>query len=105
MLEMREQRELKRFFGQVENYDLIILDELGYVPFTKLGAELFFEIVSRSYERLSLIVTTNLPFEQWTEVMGSERLKTRSNGSRHRDYQNPDTKKPGELPGGGSIDE
>ncbi len=74
MLEMREQRELKRFFGQVEKYDLIILDELGYVPFTKLGAELLFEIVSRSYERLSLIVTTNLPFEQWTEVMGSERL-------------------------------
>jgi len=39
MLEMREQRELKRFFGQVENYDLIILDELGSVPFTKPGAE------------------------------------------------------------------
>jgi DNA replication protein DnaC len=74
MLEMREQRELKRFFAQVEKHDLIILDELGYVPFSKAGAELLFEIVSRSYERLSLIVTTNLPFEQWIEVMGSERL-------------------------------
>jgi DNA replication protein DnaC len=74
MLEMREQRDLKRFFVQIEKHDLIILDELGYVPFSKAGAELLFEIVSRAYERLSLIVTTNLPFEQWTEVMGSERL-------------------------------
>ena len=62
------------FLAQVEKHDLIILDELGYVPFSKAGAELLFEIVSRAYERFSLIVTTNLPFEQWTEVMGSERL-------------------------------
>jgi len=74
LLEMREQHNLKRFLTQVEKHDLIILDELGYVPFSKAGAELLFEIISRSYERLSLIVTTNLPFEQWTEVMGSERL-------------------------------
>ena len=74
MLEMREQHELKRFFARLEKHDLIILDELGYVPFSKAGAELLFEVVSRAYERFSLIVTTNLPFEQWTEVMGSERL-------------------------------
>jgi DNA replication protein DnaC len=74
MLELREQRDLKRFLAQVGQHDLLILDELGYVPFSKSGAELLFEIVSRAYERLSLIVTTNLPFEQWTEVMGSERL-------------------------------
>ncbi len=58
MLEMREQRDLKRFFSQVEKNDLLILDELGYVPFSKAGAELLFEIVSRAYERLSLILTT-----------------------------------------------
>jgi len=74
MLELREQRELKRFLTQAGKHDLLILDELGYVPFSKAAAELLFEIVSRAYERLSLIVTTNLPFEQWTEVMGSERL-------------------------------
>jgi len=74
MLELREQRDLKRFLSQMEKHDLVILDELGYVPFSKAGAELLFEVVSKSYERLSLIVTTNLPFEQWTEVMGSERL-------------------------------
>ena len=45
-----------------------------YVPFSKAGAELLFDVVSRAYERASLIVTTNLPFEQWTEVLGSERL-------------------------------
>jgi DNA replication protein DnaC len=74
MLELRDRRDLKRFLTQMEKQNLIILDELGYVPFSKAGAELIFEVVSRAYERLSLIVTTNLPFEQWTEVMGSERL-------------------------------
>ena len=74
MLEMREQRDLKRFFAQVEKHDLIVLDELGYVPFSKAGAELLFEVVSRAYERLSRVVTTNLPFEQWTEILGNERL-------------------------------
>ena len=74
LLELREQRDLKPFQAQLEKHDLIILDELGYVPFSKEGAELLFEVVSRAYERVSLIVTTNLPFEQWTEVMGSERL-------------------------------
>ena len=51
-----------------------ILDELGYVPCTKAGAELLFEVVSRAYERTSLLVTTNLPFESWTDVLGTERL-------------------------------
>ena len=58
----------------LERSDLLILDELGYVPFSKAGAELLFEVISRAYERTSLIVTTNLPFEQWVEVMGSERM-------------------------------
>jgi DNA replication protein DnaC len=74
MLELREQRELKHFQVQLDKLDLLILDELGYVPFSKEGAELLFEVVSRAYERVSLIVTTNLPFVQWTEVLGSERL-------------------------------
>ena len=50
------------------------LDEPGYVPFSKAGAELLFDVVSRVCERAGLIVTTRLPFEQWTEVLGSERL-------------------------------
>jgi DNA replication protein DnaC len=74
LLEKREERDLERFQKQLERHDLLVLDELGYVPFTKTGAELLFDVVSRSYERTSLIVTTNLPFESWTEVMGNERL-------------------------------
>ena len=73
LLEQRETRTLQRLHKQLERLDLIILDELGYVPFST-GAELLFDVISRAYERTSLIVTTNLPFEQWTEVMGSERL-------------------------------
>jgi DNA replication protein DnaC len=74
LLESREERTTQRLFAQIERCHLLVLDELGYVPFTKIGAELLFEVVSRAYERLSLIVTTNLPFEAWTEVLGSERL-------------------------------
>jgi DNA replication protein DnaC len=74
LLEQRENRTLQRLQKQLERQDLIVLDELGYVPFSKAGAELLFDVVSRAYERTSLVVTTNLPFEQWTEVLGSERL-------------------------------
>ena len=72
LLERREERTLERTLKQLERHDLIVLDELGYVPFSKAGAELLFEVVSRAYERTSLILTTNLPFEAWTEVLGSE---------------------------------
>jgi DNA replication protein DnaC len=74
LLEMREERRLERTLAQLQRQHLLILDELGYVPFSKTSAELLFDIVSRAYEQQSLIVTTNLPFENWTEVMGSERL-------------------------------
>ena len=74
LLEQRELGKLQRLQKQIERYDLLVLDELGYVPFSKASAELLFEVVSRAYERRSLIVTTNLPFEAWTEVLGSERL-------------------------------
>ena len=74
LLEKREERQLERFQKQLERLQLIVLDELGYVLFSKTGAELLFEVVSRAYERTSLIVTTNLPFEVWTEVMGTKRL-------------------------------
>ncbi len=74
LLEARENRLLQRLTRQLQKLDLLILDELGYVPFTKTGAELLFDVISHAYERTSLIVTTNLPFENWTEIMGSERL-------------------------------
>jgi len=74
LMEAREERQLMRMKGQLAKLDLLILDELGYVPASKLGAELLFDVISTAYERTSVIVTTNLPFEQWTEVLGSERL-------------------------------
>jgi DNA replication protein DnaC len=74
LMEAREERQLMRMKSQLAKLDLLILDELGYVPTSKLGAELLFDVISTAYERTSLIVTTNLPFENWTEVLGSERL-------------------------------
>lgn len=74
LMEAREERQLLRLRTQLGKQDLLILDELGYVPASKAGSELLFDIISTAYERQSLIVTTNLPFENWTEVLGSERL-------------------------------
>jgi len=74
LMEAREERLLRRQMLQLRMQDLLVLDELGYVPTSKVGAELLFDVISEAYERTSLIVTSNLPFEQWTEVLGSERL-------------------------------
>jgi DNA replication protein DnaC len=74
LLEAREERQLSRLKSQLAKLDLLILDELGYVPASKVGAELLFDVISTAYERSSVLVTTNLPFEEWTEVLGSERL-------------------------------
>jgi len=74
LIEMAEQKQLERTLKQLERQDILILDELGYVPFSRTAAEMLFEVISRAYERLSLIVTTNLPFESWVEIFGCERL-------------------------------
>ncbi|WP_261345432.1 ATP-binding protein [Thalassoroseus pseudoceratinae] len=74
LMEAREERQLLKLKKQLGKWDVLILDELGYVPPSKVGAELLFDVISTAYERQSVIVTTNLPFEQWTEVLGSERL-------------------------------
>ena len=74
LIEARDEKLLLRLRSQLAKQHLLILDELGYVPASKLGAELIFDIIGTAYERQSLMVTTNLPFENWTEVLGSERL-------------------------------
>ena len=74
LMEAREEKNLLRLKNQLAKLDLLVLDELGYVPTSKVGAELLFDVISTAYERTSIIVTTNLPFEQWTEVLGSQRL-------------------------------
>lgn len=55
-------------------FDLIIVDELGYVPFTKIGAELLFQFFAGRYERASLMITTNLEFTEWTSIFGDEKM-------------------------------
>jgi DNA replication protein DnaC len=74
LLEAREERQLTRLRSQLRKLDLLVLDELGYVPASQVGAELLFDVISTAYERSSVVVTTNLPFEEWKEVLGSERL-------------------------------
>ena len=74
LIEARDEKKLLRFQKQISSYELLIVDELGFVPLSKTGAELLFEMLSQRYERGSTMVTSNLPFAEWTEVLGSERL-------------------------------
>jgi DNA replication protein DnaC len=74
LIEARDEKRLLRLQRQLATYKLLIIDELGYVPFSETGAELLFEVFSRRYERGSTIVTSNLPFDEWTGVFASERL-------------------------------
>ena len=72
--EADQDRQLQRLRHQLGRLDLLILDELGYVPASKAGAELLFDVIATAYERTSVVLTTNLGFENWTEVLGNERL-------------------------------
>jgi DNA replication protein DnaC len=74
LIEARDEKRLLRLQRQLTSYKLLIIDELGYVPLSTTGAELLFEIFSQRYERGSTLVTSNLPFDEWTGVFGSERL-------------------------------
>ncbi len=74
LMEARDERRLLNLQRQLSRLSLLIIDELGFVPLSPTGAELLFEVFSQRYERGSILVTTNLPFDEWTEVFGSERL-------------------------------
>ncbi len=74
LMEARDEKRLLRLQSQLAKCRLLIVDELGFVPLSKTGAELLFEVFSQRYERGSTLVTSNLPFDEWTEVFGSERL-------------------------------
>ena len=74
LMEARDEKRLLRLQKQLATYRLLIIDELGFVPLSKTGAELLFEVFSQRYERGSTRVTSNLPFDEWTEIFGSERL-------------------------------
>src|SRR3954464_7516564 len=74
LLEARDERRLLKLQQQIQSYRLLIVDGLGYVPLSTTGGELLFETFSQRYERGSTIVTSNLPFDEWTVVFGNERL-------------------------------
>ena len=74
LMEARDEKWLLRFQKHLASFELLIVDELGFVPLSKTGAEMLFEIFSQRYERSATMVTSNLPFNEWTEILGSERL-------------------------------
>ncbi len=74
LMEARDERRLLRLQKQMANHKLLIIDELGFVPLSKTGAELLFETISQRYEQGAILITSNLPFDEWTETFGSERL-------------------------------
>jgi DNA replication protein DnaC len=74
LIEARDERRLLQLQKRLAGLKLLIIDELGFVPLSKTGSELLFEVFSQRYERGSTLVTSNLPFDEWTEVFGSERL-------------------------------
>jgi DNA replication protein DnaC len=74
LMEARDERRLRALQKHLNTVKLLIVDELGYVPFTAVGSELLFEVFSQRYERGATLVTSNLPFDEWTSIFGSERL-------------------------------
>jgi len=87
LIEARDEKRLLRLQKQMATVELLIIpsrglqanrcraaDELGFVPLSKTGAELLFELISQRYERGATVITSNLPFDEWTATFGEERL-------------------------------
>jgi len=74
LIEARHERELNRVIQRYGRYSLLVLDELGYVPLSKEGADLLFQVLAERHERRSVIVTTNLGFADWTQIFGDANL-------------------------------
>jgi DNA replication protein DnaC len=72
--EAQKQYQLERFLKQLERIDLLICDEVGYLSFSRVGAELLFQVFAERYERKSLLLTSNLPFADWVQIFQGERM-------------------------------
>ncbi len=74
LVKAKQNNQVRRLMGRWQKYDLIALDEVGYVPLADIGAEFLFQVISERAERAAIIVTTNLPFSEWTTVFPNPRL-------------------------------
>lgn len=74
LVEAKQQLQLRRVLARWERYEVIAIDEVGYVPLAEVGAELLFQVVAERAEKAALILTTNLPFSEWTQVIPNVRL-------------------------------
>ncbi|WP_321476879.1 IS21-like element helper ATPase IstB [uncultured Paludibaculum sp.] len=74
LVEAKQNNQVRRVVARWMKYDLIALDEVGYVPVAEMGAEFLFQVIADRAERAALIVTTNLPFSEWTTVFPNPRL-------------------------------
>ena len=74
LVEAKHSNQLSRALGRWSRYELIVIDELGYVPLAEVGAELLFQVIADRAEKMALIVTTNLPFSEWPQVFPNARL-------------------------------
>jgi len=74
LVEAKQSGQVKRVMARWMKYDVIALDEVGYVPLAEIGAEFLFQVISERAERKAIIVTTNLPFSEWTTVFPNPRL-------------------------------
>lgn len=74
LTEMEDERKLSKYQKQWLRHDLVIIDELGYIPFSRRSAELLFQFFSSRHERGSMIITTNLEFSEWNQVFGDEKM-------------------------------
>ena len=74
MVEAQHRQVLGRALQRWASFDVIAIDEVGYIPFAEIGAELLYQVISDRAEKAALIVTTNLPFSEWTQVFPNPRL-------------------------------
>jgi len=74
LVEAKQNNQVRKLMLRWQKYDLIALDEVGYVPLADIGAEFLFQVISERAERAAIIITTNLPFSEWTTVFPNPRL-------------------------------